>query len=126
MEASLIVIVGAAAVWMAHAYSKLIGERLRLGHPLTSEGFVHAARATWPIVSAGVLLSLPFLPTGLGAYEVATGLRLSTGLGVVLLALIGFMLGVVTDSSWGRRLVLIAFSAGLGVVIVLAEIAIHH
>lgn len=125
-QAGAIIVVGAAAVWVAHAYSQLIGRRMATGHPLTSRDLGQTLRGAWPIVSAGLLLTMPLLLAGIGVCPVGTALRISSVLGVVILALVGWFAGVPNQDSWSRRLVLSAMAAGLGLCVVAAEILVHR
>ena len=60
-EAAAIIIVGAAAIWIAHAYSILLGQRIGSGRRLAGSDFGYALWGSWPIVTAGVMLALPTL-----------------------------------------------------------------
>jgi hypothetical protein len=125
-EAAAIVLVGAIAVWLAHAYSVLIAERVATGHRLGARALRDALRGTLPIVSSGALLAIPILPSAAGMYSVTAALTISSTLGVVVLAFIGLLAGSVTRETWPRRLLLAFLSAGLGLVIVAVELAVRH
>jgi hypothetical protein len=126
LGAALIIVVGAAAIWVAHAYSILLGRRIAEGRRLHAGDLFAALRGSWPIVSAGAILSVPLLFTPLVLWSVNSALWVSSGLGVLILALVGVLAGVVTRETWGRRLILAALSTGLGLGIVAVEFAVHH
>lgn len=81
---------------------------------------------SWPIVVAGFILAIPSLLVGLGVWNLSIGLRISNLLGVVILALVGFLAGVISEETWLRRLLLALMSAGLGLVVVAVEFVVHH
>ncbi|MEZ4769097.1 MAG: hypothetical protein R2844_11825 [Caldilineales bacterium] len=126
LEAAAIIVVGAAAIWVAHAYSQVLSRRIAGGQHLQAHDLAETLRGSWPIVTAGLLLILPLLPAAVGLWSVDTGLGLSSALGVVILGVIGVTAGTVTHETWPRRILLAAFTAGLGLVIVAVEFAVHH
>lgn len=125
-EALLIVVAGAAAIWVAHAYATLMSHRITSGRRAEGRDLVEALRSSWPVVSAGLLLAAPLLGVVFGVYALQTGLGLSSIMGVLILALIGIAAGIVTHETWPRRIVLVLLSCGLGLAIVVIELAVHH
>ena len=125
-SAALIVITGGVAIWLAHAYSTLMSNRIVSGHRIEGGDIYKALRGTWPIVSAALLVSLPFLGAAVSLYGMRTALGLSNAVGVVILALVGYVAGAVTKETWIGRIVLVLLSSGLGLFVVAVELAIHH
>jgi hypothetical protein len=125
-QAAEVIIVGAAAIWIAHAYSVLLGRRIASERRLTGKDLAHALRGSWPIVIAGVMLAVPTLLAAANISTLATALRISSLVGVVILALVGIVAGVVTHETWPRRLLLAVLTTGLGLVVLGFELAIHH
>lgn len=125
-SAALVVLAGAAAIWIAHGYSTLMSWRITTGKRAEARDLVKALRQSWPIVSAGLVLALPMLGVGLGFYRLGTALIASSFIGVILLALIGVAAGAATHESWPRRIVLVLLSSGLGIGVILIELALHH
>ena len=125
-EAASRVVLGAGAVWVAHAYSELLSHRVVSGRPLA----LHELRATlsgsWPIVMAGLLVAAPFVPAGLGVVSVGAATNVARALGVTVLGLIGFYAEQTGEHRWGRRLVHAALAAGLGLAVVGAELLVYH
>lgn len=126
LEAAAAIVAGAAAIWVAHAYAMLLSRRVVAGHRLAARDLGEALAGSWPIVTAGVILALPLLPAALGFWSLDYGLRAANVTGLVMLALMGVLAGVVTKETWPRRVLMAALSAGLGFAIVAVEFAVHH
>lgn len=126
LGAATIIVSGAAAIWIAHAYSMLISKRVTVGHRLEARDLGEALRGSWPIVTAGAILTAPILPASLNVWSLDFALSMSSLLGVIILALVGYLAGVVSRETWSRRLLLATLSAGLGVAVIAVEFAIHH
>jgi hypothetical protein len=126
LGAALVVITGAMAIWLAHAYAMLLSRRISQGQRLAARDLGAALAASWPIVSAGVLLALPMLLVALHLWSLEFALQVSGLVGVSILALAGILAGVITQETWPRRLLLAVLSAGLGVAVVVIELLVHH
>lgn len=124
--AALVVIAGGMAIWLAHAYSTLMSNRITSGRRIDSRYAAKALRDSWPIVSAAALVSLPLLGDAVSLYSVDTALWLANAVGVLILALVGFAAGAITNEHWTRRILLVLLSSGLGLFVVAVELAIHH
>jgi hypothetical protein len=122
-QAAAIAIVGAGAVWLAHAYSIFLAQRLTDEHALNPRDLGQGLRASWPLVAAGILLSVPLLFAGLRLCSMSTALGISRGLGITVLAVLGWCAAV---GAWPRRLLLAVLSAGLGLAVVAVELAVHR
>ena len=125
-QAFLIIVSGAVAVWMAHAYAEIIGERLALRRRLTGSDFARAMRNSWPIITSGFVVAIPALLPGLGLMSVETSLTASNLVGIVILALVGYLAGTATKESQMYRILLAVGSAGVGVAVVAIEYIVHH
>jgi hypothetical protein len=126
LEAALIVIAGAVAIWIAHAYAELMSRRIASGGSLGSRELADALAVSWPIVSSGLILAAPFLGVALGIYKLGVALLVSSFVGVSILALVGLVAGVVTHESWSHRVFMVLLSCSLGVAVVLVELAVRH
>lgn len=124
--AASIIITGSAAIWIAHAYSRLLGRCIAEGRRAEWRDLWTALRDSWPIVIAGAVLAVPLLPVSVGLWSLETALIGSGVLGVLVLALIGVMAGAVTKETWPRRIWLAVLSAGLGMAVVAVELLAHH
>ncbi len=125
-NAVAIIVIGAAAVWAAHAYSHAISRRIAGGYRLHSHEIWEILRGSWPIVTAGFLVAAPFLLVAIGLITMTTALDVASLLGLAILAIVGYVSGVVTGEPLPRRFLLAALSLGLGLVIVILEFVIHH
>lgn len=121
-----IVVMGAVAIWLAHAYSKVVTLRVTTQHRVAGEEIRDVLLESWPIVIAGVLLSIPFLATGAGLWTMDTALVLSSAIGVALLGVIGSIAGRISHERPVRRLVIAAVYVALGLFVVLVEYIVHH
>jgi hypothetical protein len=125
-EAALVIITRAVAIWVAHAYSILISKRIVSGRRLKAYDLGETLAGSWPIVSAGVLLTILLLPVAVGLWSLDLALRASNFIGVLILVFVGILAGVVTQETWPRRILLVVLSAGLGLAVVAVEFAVHH
>ena len=124
--AALVVFVGALAIWLAHAFSELVGERVRQGRRLGVLGTARVLRSSWPIVSAA-LPSVAFICLGwVGFWSVSTSLRGSTALAVVALGVAGLLAARVAGERGLEAALDVVVAASLGVVIALLEFAVTH
>jgi hypothetical protein len=126
LEAALIVVTGATAIWIAHSYASLLSRRITAGRSGGLRDMAEALSGSWPIVTAGLFLAAPLFGVGLGIYGVGSALLASSALGVLILAMLGFVAGGVAQEGWRRRLLHVVFSCGLGVAVILVELAVHH
>ena len=122
-HASAIVIVGAAALWIAHAYASLLGKRVAGRRRLEVHELVHGLRGSSAIVGAGIVLSVPLAFAGLHLCSLTGALTISRGLGVALLALLGL---AATSDSWPQRLLRSEVATVIGLAVVAVETAVHR
>ena len=78
------------------------------------------------MVTAGLTLAAPLLGVPLGLYALDRALLVSSGLGVLILALMGVAAGVVAHASRVQRIGLIVLSCGLGLLVVAVGLAVHN
>jgi hypothetical protein len=121
-----VVVGGGVAIWLAHAYSGLMSQRITSGHRVAGPDIGAALAGSWPIVSAALLTALPLIGVAFGMYSMQTALRLASGVGVLILALVGVAAGIITQETWARRALLVVLSSGLGLLVVAIELAVHH
>jgi hypothetical protein len=120
------VVTGATAIWLAHGYSILLSKRVTLGRRLTGGDIAHVFSGSWPIVTAGFVLALPILASGLGLWDLEMGITLSGYVGIGVLALVGLLAGAIANETWSRRLLLAAISGSFGFAVVAIEYVVHH
>jgi hypothetical protein len=126
LNSALAVIAGAFAIWLAHGYSIMIAKRVTSGHRLAGAEIRATFAGSWPIVIAGVVLSIPFFLVPFGILSEGLASDLASVVGVVVLALVGIQAGILAKETWPRRLLIALTTAGLGVVVVLIEFVVAH
>lgn len=125
-EAASRVMLGAATVWMAHAYSEVLSHRVVSGRPLEFRELRATLADSWTIVVAGLVLAAPLVVAGLGVASVAVAANVARALGVTVLAVIGFYAEQTGAHRWGRRLLHAGLTAGVGLAVVAAELLVYH
>lgn len=124
--AALVVFVGAIAIWLAHGFSELVGERVRVGRRLGMAGVAAVLRSSWPIVTAA-LPSSAFICLGwVGLWSVPTSLRGSTVLAIIALGASGLLAARFAGERGLVAAVDVLAAASLGVVIAVLEFAVTH
>jgi hypothetical protein len=120
-----VVVVGAVAIWLAHAVSRLVMTQSWQRLTVTRADVYHQLAGTWSIVVAAVPATLIFVLAGAGLYEVKTAFTLAEAVGVLSLAMVG--IGTTGDRGLplGRRLLYVAGLVTVGVLIVAFEQLVH-
>ena len=121
-----IVVMGAVAIWLAHAYSRLVTLRVTTQRRVAAHQIRETLTGSWPIVTAGALLSVPFFAAGGGLWSVETALLVSSLLGIAILGIVGSIAGRISREKPLQRLLIAAVYVGLGVFVVLVEFIVHH
>lgn len=124
--AALMVITGGVAIWLAHAYATLMSNRITSGKRIKGRDIAEALYSSWPIVTAAILVALPFIGAPLSLYTMNTAVWLANIVGVLILLLVGIAAGSIAQESWSRRVLLAIISVGLGLLIVTIKLAIPH
>ena len=125
-KAVLVVVSGAVAIWLAHAYAMLISRQIAVGGQPSAHALREALESSWPVVTAGLTLAAPLFGVPLGLYGLDRALLVSSALGVLILALMGVAAGAAARASRIQRLALIVLSCGLGVLVVAVGLAVHN
>jgi hypothetical protein len=126
LTAASIIVAGSLTMWVAHAYCGLLGRGIAEERPFSDHALSKALRDEWPVAVAGLPLVLPLLAVAVGLWSLDTALLVSSLVGVTIFALIGIAAGVTMEARWLDRLVLVLVSAGLGVLILMVELALKH
>jgi uncharacterized membrane protein len=113
-------------LWVAHAWSAVIGERVAEGALFRSAEIRAIAMRELPLVEAGVLPGVLLAIAWIGWYSRDTGAVLALAAAVLQLVGWGMFAGHRTETSWYKALLAGLFDGVLGVVIVLLEIAVHR
>ncbi|HEV3281412.1 MAG TPA: hypothetical protein VG032_07385 [Acidimicrobiales bacterium] len=120
-----VVVVGAVAIWLAHALSRLVTLSSWHGLRLNVDDVVHDLRGSWSIVSAAIPTTVIFTLAGIHLWTVRTAFALAEVVGVLALAVVG--IGTTTGSGRTllRRALYVGGLVGVGVAIVLFELLVH-
>jgi hypothetical protein len=120
-----VVIVGAIAIWFAHALSRLVSKR-SAGHLALQPADVWAElRSSWSIVSAAVPATIIFTLAGVGLWSIQTAFVLADVVGVGALLVVGIGTAGGPERPLGRRIGYVAWLVLVGVAIVLLEAGVH-
>jgi hypothetical protein len=122
----LISVVSTAIVfWLAHAYARVLGERLD-GDRRGARALIRTALAgEWPLIQAAVLPCAALLLGVAGAWSRNASVNVAIGLGVGALFAFGFRFARQLRRHLPAALLAGAFNALAGGVIVALKIAIH-
>jgi hypothetical protein len=120
-----VVVVGAVAIWLAHAFSQLVITRPWQQLELRWTDLWVELRGSWTIVTAAIPATLVFILAGTGLWKVKTAFTLAEIVAVLALAVVGFgTAGLGTGLSW-KRLSYVGGLVLVGVFIVLLELLVH-
>ena len=125
-QAAAVVIVVAVAAWLAHSMWRVVRARARQEPEPERSHELHELLRSCPIVASGLPGATALVLAGAGAWSVATGLRIAQGLGVGVLFAAGLLTARLAGASRSRQLVYVIALPGVGLVIVLLEVAAHH
>jgi hypothetical protein len=124
--AGAIVLVGAVATWLAHAYATLLGRRAALGHQASVAQVGHALRHTWPIVLAAIPSVIAIGGASLGWWSSGVALGFSNAAGIAVLAGAGWMAARAASANLGGQLRSTIVTASIGLGIVAVELLLHR
>jgi hypothetical protein len=121
-----VVVVGAVAIWFAHALSRLVIMPSWQHLQLRPVDVVHELRRSWSIVTAAIPATIVFTLAGIHLYSIQTAFTVAEVVGVLALAVVGFGTTSGNDLPMARRLVFVSCLVAVGVMIVLFELLVHH
>jgi hypothetical protein len=124
----LLLIAGVTAVvlWLAHVYSRGLGESVNIGRRLTIAELSSIARREYSIVAAAIL---PLAAVALGVAGVlppGTAVRVGLWIGVVALAAQGIRYARVERLSRTATIVTVGLNLAIGLGLVALEIWVSH
>jgi hypothetical protein len=120
-----VVVVGAVAIWLAHALSQLVILRSWQSLELRLADVWGVLRGSWSIVSAAIPATIIFVLAGLHFWTVRRAFALADVVGVLALAVIGAATAGSRDRPLPRRIVYVGGMVLVGVLIVLLEALVH-
>jgi hypothetical protein len=119
-EAVASALIAAAVYWLAHSYSKLIGERLSEDRRLTVRALSHALGQEWAIVRGAAIPILALLISWAAGIAEKTGVTIALWSAAVTLVVLELAAGIRSRAA-PRELTL---EAGVGIVMGLAILAL--
>ncbi len=120
-----VVVVGAVAIWLAHALSQLVTHRSWQHMDLARDDVVEELRGSWSIMSAAIPATLIFILAGAHLWTMRTAFILAELVGVLALAVVGIGTAGGSDRRLGRRILYVVGLVLVGALIVLLELAVH-
>jgi hypothetical protein len=120
-----VVVVGALAIWFAHALSRIVTMQSWQQLVLRRTDVTNQLRGSWSIVAAALPATVVFILAGLHLWRVKTAFTVAEVVGVLALAIVAIgTTGARGFSAWRRTLYVVAMVA-VGVMIVLLELLVH-
>jgi hypothetical protein len=120
-----VVIVGAVAIWFAHALSALVTMHSWRRLELTRAEVFHELRGSWSIVSAAIPATIIFILADDKVWSVKHAFAIADVVGVLALAVVGIGTAGSPDLPVGRRIFYILALVLVGVLIVVLESLVH-
>ncbi len=120
-----VVVVGAIAIWFAHALSQLVTARSWQHLELRRADVSRELRGSWSIVTAAIPATLVFILAGAHVFTVRTAFGVAEAVGVLALAIVGIGTVGGSERPLGRRIVYVLGLVLVGVLIVLLELLVH-
>jgi hypothetical protein len=120
-----VVVVGAIAIWFAHALSQLVTARSWQHLELTRSDVSRELRGSWSIVTAAIPATLVFILAGVHLFTVRTAFAVADVVGVLALAIVGIGTVGGSERPLGRRIAYVVGLILVGGLIVLLEVLVH-
>jgi hypothetical protein len=120
-----VVIVGAVAIWLAHALSGLVTMHSWRRLELTWADVADELRGSWSVVSAAIPATIIFILAEEKVWSVRHAFAIAEVVGVLALAVVGIGTAGGPDHPAGRRFLYILALVMVGVFIVLLESVVH-
>jgi hypothetical protein len=120
-----VVVVGAVAIWFAHALSQLVALPSWQNLELKAADVKTELRRSWAILYAAIPATVVFILAGAQLFEVKTAFVVAEVVGVLALAVVGIGTAGNRSRPLGRRLLYVGGLVSVGVLIVVLESAVH-
>ena len=108
------VLITVVVFWLAHSFAQGIAQRVTAESSVEHGDAMRDLRATWPMVAAAFPLLIPMVLVGLKVFDYDTGLWISYGLAIAILASWGLVIGERRHVGTGARVKLVLASGSLG------------
>ncbi len=123
--AGAIILAGALATWVAHAYATFLGHRAALGRQASAGQIDLALRHHWTIVLAAIPSVILFGGASLGFWSSGAAMVISNGAGIAVLAGAGWMAARVAGVNLRGQVSSTILTASIGLGIVAVEFLLH-
>ena len=120
-----VVVVGAVAIWLAHALSRLVATRAWEHLTLNRADVRTQLLGSWSIVAAALPATIIFVLAGVHLFKVRTAFTVAEVVGVLALAVVGIGTVGGAERPLSRRIFYVVGLVAVGVMIVLLESAVH-
>lgn len=120
-----VVIVGAIAIWFAHALSRLVSRRSQRHVELNAGDVLRELRGSWSIVTAAIPGTIVFILAALHLWSMQHAFIIAEGVGVASLAVVGIGTAGGRERPLSRRIAYVFGLVLVGVAIVLLEAGVH-
>jgi hypothetical protein len=120
-----VVVVGALAIWLAHALSRLVTTRAWNQLVLRRSDVRDQLLGSWSILAAAIPATVIFTLAGLDLWTVKTAFTVAEVVGVLALAVVGIGTVGGKERPLGRRVLYVVGLVAVGVMIVLLESVVH-
>ena len=121
LDTDLSALIAACVIWMAHAYSDLLGRRLTLHEHLTARALLRALRHTLPLLRGAAVPIAALLLAGATGLAQQTAVTVALWSAVAALLLFELLAGVLARGT-PREL---ALDAGVGLLLGTAVLALR-
>ena len=120
-----VVVIGAVAIWLAHALSRLVTTRSWQHLVLKRSDVRGQLIGSWPIVAAAIPATVIFTLAGVHLWKVTTAFVLAEIVGVLGLAIVGIGTAGGRERPLARRILYVVGLVGVGIMIVGLELMVH-
>jgi len=111
--------------WLAHSFAQGVAVRATAESTVEHGDIRRDLRATWPMVAAAFPLLIPMVLVGLKVFSYDTGLWISYGLSIVILASWGLVIGQRRQLGTGATAKLVVASGTLGLLLITLKEVVH-
>jgi hypothetical protein len=120
-----VVVVGAVAIWLAHALSRVVTMGSWQHLRLQPRDVIRELWGSWSIVVAAIPATIVFTLAGAHLWTMKTAFAVAEVVGVLALAAVGIGTTAGSERPVIRRVIYVAGLVAVGVMIVLFELLVH-
>jgi hypothetical protein len=121
-----LVVVTSVVFWLAHVYAHGLARSVAHQQHLSLAALRHIARREGPIVGAALPPVAALLLGAVGLVSTRVAVWAAFGLGLAVLAVVGFVFARVERLGWLGSLAVVSANIGLGVVLVALKLLVTH